>query len=214
MIKSSHSDSIRAREKYRDSASEMSLRMGVFAKCLQRSGAFYQRFGAILQHFGKIVSPCRSKISRRRIVAAPVRTAAIRQALLHRGQTAPPRPRYRKAKREHFGHGRANLPRRKIDNGGDLPPDQLVADVIGGDLRAAFFLANDRAKVDPQPVARLARLREFLSRHDSPDADINLEEILEGDLGSRWRIRIMADVHYGTAARRKLANCRTARAPR
>jgi hypothetical protein len=63
MIKSSHSDSIRAREEYRDSAGGLSLRDHDFAKWMLQSDAIYQRFGANLQHFGKIMPRHGRKIS-------------------------------------------------------------------------------------------------------------------------------------------------------
>ena len=104
-----------------------------------------------------------------------------------------------KAQRQHFGHRRTDLPRRKVDDRRDLPPGKLLKRVIRGNLRAALLLADRRAEIDAQPVARLARFGKRFGSDDRTDANVCLQERLEIDRFGNRRVGRMVEVHYSSS---------------
>ena len=90
--------------------------------------------------------------------------------------------RVRKAQRQDFRLEFSDLPRRKVDDGRDLPADKLCDLVILGDLRARPLLADDGSEIDDELDRGLARLRIWFGRHDGACANIDGEELIEGDL--------------------------------
>jgi len=54
--------------------------------------------------------------------------------------------------------------------------------VVFRDLGRGLFHPNRGAEIDGQAIGGLARLREGLGRHHAADADVDFEEIVEGDL--------------------------------
>src|ERR1700754_3792337 len=87
-----------------------------------------------------------------------------------------------KAQHQHFRHELADLPRRKIDDGGDLPADQRGDLVILRDLRAGAPGADAAAEIDGQLQRGLARLGKQLGADDGADADVDREEPVEAYL--------------------------------
>ena len=87
------------------------------------------------------------------------------------------------AEGQHLGAERPDLARREVDDGEHQAPDQRLGRVVRGDLRRGLLLADLRAEVDPELDRRLARLGEGLGAGHPADADVDLEKIVEGDLG-------------------------------
>src|SRR6185437_7995890 len=89
----------------------------------------------------------------------------------------------------------ADLPRREIDDAGDLAPDQLGCVIVLRDLRARLLRPNAGAEIDHELQRGLARFRKRLDRNDGADTDVDGEELVKGDLRSLRRVGIMSLVH-------------------
>src|SRR6185437_16466978 len=92
-------------------------------------------------------------------------------------------------------HELADLTRREIDDGRDLPADERARLIVLRDLRARFPGADALPEIDDQLQRGLARLRKRLDRDDGADANVDGEELVEGDLCRRRRGRIVRDMH-------------------
>ena len=82
---------------------------------------------------------------------------------------------------EDLGAHRPDLARREVHDAEDEPPLQLLARVVR-DLRGGALDADLLAEVDAQLPRRAARLGEVLDLDDPPDADVDRDEVVEGDL--------------------------------
>src|SRR4051794_6758389 len=84
-----------------------------------------------------------------------------------------------KAQREDVRHQRADLPWRKVDDGGDLTADQRFGSVILRQLSRRFLHADHGAEIDEELERGLARLRKRLGLDDGANADVDRDELLE-----------------------------------
>ena len=91
------------------------------------------------------------------------------------------------AQYENLGPERPDLLGREVGHGGDLPADQFLRGVVVGDLGRALALADLGAEIHEQLVGGLARLGEGLDPSDGADADVDLQEVIETDLGHALR---------------------------
>jgi hypothetical protein len=89
------------------------------------------------------------------------------------------------AERQDLGHHRADLARREVDDGKHQAAGEVLEAVVPGDLGRGFLDADVGAEVDRKAIGGLSRLREGLGRDDAADADVDLEEVVEGDLRHR-----------------------------
>src|SRR6185503_8035649 len=89
------------------------------------------------------------------------------------------------AEGEHLRHELADLARGEVHHGGNLAADQRSRVIVFRDLRRAFLLADLGAEVDPEPDGRLAGAIGRLGGDDRADADVHLEEVVEGDARRR-----------------------------
>jgi len=96
------------------------------------------------------------------------------------------------AQRQDLGHHRADLARGEVDDGEDEAAGEVFEAVVSGDLGRGFLDADRRAEIDRQAVGGLSRLREGLGRDDAADADVDFEEVVEGDLrgGGGFHLRL------------------------
>ena len=104
----------------------------------------------------------------------------------------------RETERQHFGPELSNLSWREIDHRRNLPPEERCGLIVAGDLGARLFHANAGSKVDSQLQRWLASLGKRLCGYDSADANVNSQELVEIDLGRRWRVGIVCEVHCGS----------------
>ena len=85
----------------------------------------------------------------------------------------------RKAKDENCRHELANLARRKIDHGGDLPSDKRFRRIVARDLGRTFQFADVGSEIEPQLDRRLPSLGESCGAENRSCKDINLQENIE-----------------------------------
>jgi hypothetical protein len=104
----------------------------------------------------------------------------------------------RESERQHFGPELSNLSWREIDHRRNLSPDERYGIVVAGDLGARLFHANAGSKVYSQLQRWLAGLGKRLGRYYGADANVNSQELVEIDLGRRWRVGIVCEVHCGS----------------
>ena len=94
-----------------------------------------------------------------------------------------------KAEHEDLGPERSDLLGREVDHGSDLPAYQLFRGVVVGDLGGTLALTDLGTEIHVQLVGGLARLGEGLHPRDGADAHVDFQEVVEGDLAHRNRVR-------------------------
>jgi len=88
--------------------------------------------------------------------------------------------RVRDAEGQHLRHHRPDLAGREVHHREDEAAGQFVEAVVPGDLSRGALQADLRPEIDDEPVGGLAGLRERLGRDDAADADVDLQELVEG----------------------------------
>src|SRR3972149_510000 len=85
-----------------------------------------------------------------------------------------------RAEAEDLGPERPDLARREVRHRDDVPAEEFVPGVPRSD-RGRRLLDAEGSEVDPQLVRRIARLGKLLDLDDSPDAHLDLLEVLDRD---------------------------------
>jgi hypothetical protein len=88
----------------------------------------------------------------------------------------------RQTQNENLAHEFADLAGREVNDGKDLFPDQGLGRIMRRDLRRGLPFTDFVAKVDPKLDRRFARLWIGLGPQDDTNANIDLEEIIKGNL--------------------------------
>ena len=103
----------------------------------------------------------------------------------------------RKPDGQHLRHKLADLPGRKIDDCRHLPSDQLLGSVVDCNLGARPLCPERRPEIDRQLVGWLACFRERLCLDDGADADVDGEELVEGDRRGGRIADVVIKMHCG-----------------